>query len=319
MSELEAGKPVEGAKVKKARPLLVDLFIRLIKEKPLGTVGGVIVLVMLILGIFAEGVSPYAPDDINAKHVLEAPSAQFVLGTDYLGRDLLTRVIHGARISMIVGLAVPAVSVLVSLIIGITSGFIGGKFDLIVQRFVDAWICFPPLIMTLTVISILGPGLLQVIIVLGVSGGIGGSRTLRSAVIAIRENVYVEAAVAVGSPTARILIQHILPNIMPVVIILFTMRMAGAILAEASLSFLGFGIPPPSPSWGGMLSGPGRRYMEIAPWMAVWPGAFLSVAVYGISMLGDAIRDILDPRLRGGLGRYGKAVRMKKTHDRKQD
>lgn len=318
MSALEAVKLTDGAR-KKARPLLADLFIRLIKEKPLGVIGGVIVLAMLIVGIFAEAVSPYGPTEINAKHVLEAPSAEFLMGTDNLGRDLLTRVIHGARISMIVGLAAPALQMVIAIILGVTSGFLGGKFDITVQRLVDAWMCFPPLIMTITVMSILGPGLLQVIIVLGVSGGISVSRAVRSAVIGIKENLYVQAAEAIGSPIFKTLTRHIMPNIMAVVIILFTVHMASCILAEAALSFLGFGIPPPSPSWGGMLSAEGRQYMEVAPWMALWPGVALSVAVYGISMLGDAIRDILDPRLRGGLGRYGRAAKMKKTRDRKQD
>jgi peptide/nickel transport system permease protein len=152
-----------------------------------------------------------------------------------------------------------------------------------------------------------GGGLVQVVMVLGVSGGIAGSRTIRGVVIGIKENVYVDAARAIGGSLQQIVTRHILPNIFPMVIILFTMGMAGAILAEASLSFLGFGVPPPNPSWGGMLSGPGRKYMEQASWMALWPGLFLSLVVYSVSMLGDALRDILDPRLRGGTGRYGNA------------
>jgi len=213
---------------------------------------------------------------------------------------------------MVVGLAAPAISVLISVIIGATSAFLGSKFDIVVQRFVDAWMCFPPLIITLTVMSLLGQGLLQVIIVLGFAGGIGGSRTIRGAVFSIKENMYVDAAVAIGAPIREILIRHILTNIMPVVIIIYTTRMAGSILAEASLSFLGFGIPPPAPSLGGMLSGAGRRFMLSAPGMALWPGLALSIAVYGINMLGDAVRDILDPRLRGGLGRYEAVLKKKK-------
>jgi len=205
---------------------------------------------------------------------------------------------------MIVGLASPAISICVSLIIGGSSGFLGGKYDMIMQRFVDAWMCFPELIILLSVMAFVGQGLLQVVLVLGISGGIGGSRTIRGAVMSIKENMYVGAARAIGSGTFRTLLRHILPNIMPVVIIIFTTRMSGAILAEASMSFLGFGVPPPTPTWGGMLSGDGRRYMMQAPWLAFWPGFALSIAVYGINMLGDAIRDLLDPRLRGGLGRY---------------
>ena len=157
--------------------------------------------------------------------------------------------------------------------------------------------------------SLLGPGLVQVIIVLGIARGIRSTRVVRSAVIGIRANVYVEAARAIGAPTKRILTKHILPNIMAPIIIVFSLSLGNMILYEAMLSFLGFGVPPPQPSWGGMLSGSGRQYMLLAPWMALWPGAALAVVVYGVNMFGDAVRDLLDPRLRGGLGRYGKVKR----------
>ena len=159
---------------------------------------------------------------------------------------------------------------------------------------------------------------MQVVMVLGISGGLSGSRMIRSAVIGIKENVYVEAARAIGGSVRQQVMSHILPNIFPMVIILFTTLMAGAILSEASLSFLGFGVPPPNPSWGGMLSGAGRKYMEQAPWMALWPGLALSLVVYSVSMLGDALRDVLDPRLRGGIGRYGKARVGRKVKNTRQ-
>jgi len=284
--------------------MLIETIVKIIKQKPLGAFGGAIVLIMILVSIFANYIAPQGINEISLPHRLERPSNEFILGTDSLGRDVLSRVIYGARISIIIGLGAPAISVIVSLLIGGISGFIGGKYDLVVQRFVDAWMAFPPLIVVLTVMSLLGQGLFQVLIVLGISGGIGGSRTMRSAVIAIRENMYVKAADAIGATVARVLRKHILPNIMPVVIIIFTTRMASSILAEASISFLGFGVPPPLPSWGGMLSGEGRRYMLQAPGLAFWPGIALSVVVYGISMFGDAVRDILDPRMRGGGGRY---------------
>ncbi|MBA7560693.1 Oligopeptide transport system permease protein OppC [subsurface metagenome] len=170
--------------------------------------------------------------------------------------------------------------------------------------------CLPWLVLLMVVMSMIGPGMLGLILVMGVTGGITGSRFQRSTVIAIKENVYVEAAKAIGCPTTRILTRHILPNIMAPIIINFTVTVPGVILAEAGLSFLGFGIPPPFPSWGGMLSGQGRTYMFLAPWMVIWPGLALSIVVYGINMFGDAVRDLLDPRLRGGVGRYG--VRVKK-------
>ena len=297
---------------KKRLPFLAEVFYRLVKEKPLGTIGGVIVLILFLVGIFANFLAPYGYNEMVLGARLQPPSTTYWLGTDNLGRDLLSRIIYGARISMIVGLAVPTISGFLSLTIGGVSGFFGGKVDLIIQRFVDTVMCFPGLVIMLTVVAIIGPGLVQVILLLGILGGIGGSvRVKRSAVLGVKQNVYVEASRAIGCSNLRIMLRHILPNVLAVVIVVFSMGMGGAILAEATLSFLGFGIPPPAPSWGGMLSGPARRYMLQAPWMALWPGLALSVVVYGMNMLGDGLRDILDPRLRGGLGRYGR--KMKKT------
>ena len=285
---------------------IVNVLIRLVKEKPLGTVGLIIVLLMLVTGIFADFLTPYPRDEIHPLDGLCPPSSAYVLGTDLLGRDLLSRIMHGARISMIVGLAGASLAVVVATIIGLLSGFFGGKFDMAVQRFVDAIMCFPPLFLYLTIMAILGQGLGQVILVLGVTSGITHSRVVRSAVIGVKENMYVDAATAIGCPPQRILFKHILPNIMSSVIIIFSILVGHMILAEAYLSFLGFGIPPPTPSWGGMLSGQGRQYMLAAPWLAIWPGLALGITVYSLNMLGDAVRDILDPRLRGGLGRYGR-------------
>jgi peptide/nickel transport system permease protein len=295
-----------GRKEKKHLPFLVEVTVRLIKEKPLGTFGAVIVVVLFLAGILADWLAPYSYmwQDLDAK--LLPPSTEFLLGTDNLGRDLLSRIIYGARISMIVGVSVPAISAVMHLIIGGASGYFGGKIDLIIQRFVDTMMCFPPLVIMLTVVAIIGPGLVQLILLLGILGGLGGgNRVIRSLIINMKENVYVEAARAIGSPDWRIMIKHIIPNIMPMIIVSFSMGMGGAILAESSLSFLGFGIPPPYPSWGGMLSGQARRYMIRAPWMAIWPGLCLAIVVWGMNMFGDGLRDVLDPRLRGGLGRYG--------------
>jgi peptide/nickel transport system permease protein len=295
-------------KEKKKMPFLVEVVVRLVKEKPLGTMGGVIVLLLLIVGIFANVIAPYGYNEMVLGARLQAPSGTYWLGTDNLGRDLMSRIIYGARISMIVGISVPTISTVLSVFIGGVSGYFGGKVDLVIQRIVDAIMCFPGLVIMLTVIAIIGPGLVQVILLLGILGGIGGStRVSRSMVISIKENMYVQAAKAVGATDWRVLWKHVIPNIMAIVIVGYSMGMGGAILAESSLSFLGFGIPPPVPSWGGMLSGPARRYMLQAPWMAIWPGLALSIVVWGMNMLGDGVRDVLDPRLRGGLGRYGRA------------
>ena len=289
----------------KRHSLLVGSLIRLVREKPLGTVGGVIVLAMLLAGLFADLLAPYGYKEIAMADRLAPPSGQHILGTDQLGRDTLTRIIYGARISMVVGVGGTAVSTLLALVIGLISGYVGGRLDMVVQRIVDAFMCFPGLFFLLTVMALVGPGVLQVAIVMGVLSGIWYSRVIRGATIAAKENMYVEAARSIGCSTSKIILRHILPNTVPTVIILFSVSIGGMILGEASLSFLGYGVPPPEPSWGGMLSLEGRTYMLDSPWLALWPGVALGVVVFGTNMLGDAIRDILDPRLRGRLGRYG--------------
>ena len=284
----------------KRRAGLADFFIRLVTEKPLGTACGIIVLILIFVAIFADVLAPYDYIKIHLADRFQGSSARYLLGTDHLGRDLLSRIIHGARLSIVVGLAATALNVVVAVLIGGTSGFFGGKLDLAVQRFVDAWMAFPGLLLLLTIMSIVGSGLLQIIVVLGISGGIGGSRVLRGAVIGIKENDYFLAARAIGSPTTATLMRHVLPNIMAPVIIIFSITVGAVIIAEASLSFLGFGVPVNIPSWGGLLSREGRQYMEQAPWLALWPGLALTITIYSLNMFGDAMRDLLDPRLRGG-------------------
>jgi len=306
MADSSSGKVAEAKR--HSRP--VGLLIRLVKEKPLGTAGGIITLLLLLPAIFANIVAPYGMNETWVGGFLTPPSANFWLGTDNLGRDILSRIIFGARISVTVGLAAASLGTVVSAVIGITCGYIGGKVDLIVQRFVDMWMCLPALIISMVLVIVMGPSVLTIIIALAFTWGVPGSRVIRGAVISIRDNVYLEAAKAIGCPTTRILTRHVLPNVMATVIILFSIRVPGMVLAEASLSFLGFGIPPPDPSWGGMLSGSGRQYMLMAPGMAIWPGLALAIVVYSINMFGDAVRDITDPKMRGGIGRYG--MRAKK-------
>ena len=296
----------------KRRSRLADFHTRLVKEKPLGIACGIIILILIFVGIFGGVLAPYPYKEIHMVDRLQGASAKYLLGTDQLGRDLFSRLIFGARISLLVGLTVTVLNVVIAVLIGGTSGFIGGKLDLAVQRFVDAWIAFPGLLLLLTIMSIVGKGLPQIIVVLGVAGGIGGSRVIRSAVIAIKENDYFLAARAMGTRTSQILIHHVLPNIMAPVIIVFSINIGGVIMSLASLGFLGYGLPPNIPDWGGMLSREGRKYMEQAPWLALWPGLCLTIVVYAFNMFGDAVRDLLDPRLRGGEGSYGTAVVKRK-------
>ncbi len=303
MSDVKGIPPASSEK--KRRTGAAYFFVRLATEKPLGAASGIVVLILILVAIFADILAPYPYDEIHLADILQGSSAQYLLGTDYVGRDFLSRIIYGARLSLTVGLAATAVNVVVAVLVGGTSGFLGGKFDLTVQRFVDAWMAFPGLLLLLTIMSIAGRGLLQIILVLGIAGGIGGSRVLRGAVIDIRENDYFQAAESIGSSKWRTLIRHVLPNIAAPIIVIFSINIGGVIISEASLSFLGFGLPAKIPSWGGMLSREGRQYMEMAPWLALWPGLALTITVYCLNMLGDAVRDLLDPRLRGGGGRLG--------------
>jgi peptide/nickel transport system permease protein len=295
----------------KRHGFFMDVLIRLVQQKPLGTFGLIVVIILLLTGIFAPLLAPFGINEIHLADRLMPPGGNYLLGTDQLGRDVLSNIIYGARVSVIIGLSASAIQTVLSTAIGAMSGLIGGKFDLIFQRFVDAWMSIPPLLILLTLVAIVGKGMLQIILVIAIPGAIAQSRIPRSAVISIKENVYVEAAKAIGSTTPRLLFRHILPNIVPLIIIMFTTYVGGVILLEAALSFLGFGVPPGVPSWGSMLSMEGRQYMEMAPALALWPGAALSITVYGINMFGDAMRDLLDPKLRGKVGRYGATGKKK--------
>ena len=237
------GKPSAESEPKR-RSRLADFLIRLLKGKPLGTFCGMILLLLIFVAIFADVLAPYPYKEMHLIDRLQGPSSQYLLGTDQAGRDLLSRLIIGARISVLVGLAATAVNVVVAVLVGGISGFLGGRLDLAMQRFVDAWMAFPGLLLLLTIMSIVGRGLPQIIVVLGVAGGISGSRVIRSAVIGIKENDYFLAAQAVGTPTSRILRRHVLPNIMAPVIIIFSINIWGVIISLASLGFLGYGLPP---------------------------------------------------------------------------
>lgn len=272
---------------------------RLFREKPLGAAGAVVFVLFLLCGIFADALAPYGMNQISPLNRLKPPSWAFPFGTDNLGRDMLSRCLYGAQLSVIIGFCAAGIATIISVFFGIISGYLGGKFDLVLQRFVDAWMSFPDLIILIVVVSVVGPGMPQIIVTLGLLLGIAGSRIIRGAVVSVRENMYVHAAQSTGASTFRILWRHILPNVMAPVIVLFTTRVGTVILAESGLSFLGLGVPPPAPTWGGLLSGSGRTFMLQGPWLALAPGLCLTIVVYATNMFGDALRDLLDPRMRG--------------------
>jgi peptide/nickel transport system permease protein len=271
---------------------------RFVARKPLGAVGGAIVLVLLVVALAAPWLAPYPYDVGTAAERLEGPSLSHPFGTDANGRDMLSRIIWGGRVSVIVGVGVVAISTFLAVAIGVLSGYAGGRFDLLVQRLVDVWLSFPPLVLLLSLVAVSGPGLWSVTIILGILLAPGTSRVVRSAVLGVRPLPYVEAARSVGAGHARVILKHILPNVFAPVLVLATVQLGTAILAESTLSFLGYGVPPPYPTWGSMLSGTGRAFMLQSPWLSFWPGLAISLVVFGFNMLGDALRDELDPRLR---------------------
>ncbi len=272
---------------------------RLFRTKPLGAAAGMLLAAMVALAFVGEWVAPYGYDDADISARLKPASAAHWLGTDNLGRDVLSRVIHGARVSMAAGFGGVGLGLLGALLVGLFSGYFGGLLDTGVQRVVDAFMSFPLLLVALTIMALLGPGLANVILTLGLVLAVRDSRVIRGAVLSVKTNLYVESARALGAPHGAIIRRHVLPNIFAPILVLATVNLGAVILIEAALSFLGFGVPPPRPSWGGMLSTAGVVHMLRAPWLAFWPGVALSLAVFSANMLGDALRDVLDPRLRG--------------------
>jgi len=289
----------DTAELPSARSPTRHFFSRLIHEKPVGAAAALVFLLFVFCGVFANLLAPYGFNEINMLERLKAPSWKYLFGTDNLGRDMFSRCLYGAQLSVIIGLSAAALATTISVLIGLLSGYLGGKIDMVVQRIVDAYMSFPELVILIAVVSVVGPGMLQIIGILSLVLGIGGSRIIRSAVITARENMYVHAAQSIGASTPRVLWRHLLPNIMPPIIVLFTTRVGAAILIESGLSFLGLGVPPPAPTWGGLLSGSGRTYMFQGPWLALAPGLCLTAVVYATNVFGDALRDLLDPRMRG--------------------
>jgi peptide/nickel transport system permease protein len=270
---------------------------QLLRANPLGTFGGVLIVGLIVVGVAAPLIAPYPINQFSGVPGL-GPTPAHVFGTDKFGQDIFSRVVYGARISLEVGFISVGIGTFIGMMIGITSGYLGGVVDTIVQRCVDTAIAFPQLILLLVVIRVLGPSITNVIIVVAIGIIPGVARVVRGAVLSERQNQYVEAARSVGASPVRIIVRHLTPNVLPLGIVIATTLLGTAILAEASLSFLGLGIPPPNPSWGADISA-SRTSFPINTWAALFPGLALSLSVLGFNLLGDALRDILDPRLRG--------------------
>jgi len=291
-SAIEASTPSVGAKLTKG-------IWNFMSRRPLGAAGIIIIITMCLMAAAADIITFNDPVDWNLKHKLESPNWNFWLGTDDKGRDLWARITIGARVSLMVGFLSVAFGSGLGGVLGIVSAWYGGKVDNSIQRIMDALMSIPTLILALAVTAALGQSLTNIIIAVGIVQIPRANRVVRSQAITIKESQYVDAARAIGANNFRIMLMHITPQCVAPFLIISTSALGIAILTEASLSYLGLGVPPPNPSWGGMLSGEARDYFILAPWMAIWPGLALSLSVYGFNLFGDALRDALDPRLRG--------------------
>jgi peptide/nickel transport system permease protein len=268
------------------------------RREPLGAFGMLIVLIIAFAGFTAELIAPYSPTSNDFASMTEAPSWTHLLGTDQFGRDLLSRIIFGARTALIVGLSSAIVGGVAGLVLGVASAYFGGKLDLVFQRIFDVVMAFPLIIMALAMVSIFGTGMHNVIIAITIPLIPRCARVVRSSALAIREIPYVDAARACGYSHARIILRHMVPNVMAPFLIMLTAFVGQAILAEASLSYLGLGVQEPTPAWGLMLQGGAEEYASTAPWIAIFPGLAIALTVFGVSLFGDALRDVLDPKLR---------------------
>ncbi len=302
--------------------------LRFARRKPLGAFGALILILVVVVAVFSPWIARYPYTEPHFSDVLQAPNGTYWFGTDSLGQDFFSRMVIGSQVTVLVGLGTVAVAAVLSVLVGGISGYLGGRVDMITQRVVDVWVALPPIFLLITFLSVLGTGgdgflglgrgpdaaldpndgdwiwytffrSTVVIVSLGLIFAGYGSRVIRGAVLAIKGNVYIEAARALGATDTRIMLRYVLPNIMPVVIILATLNLGTAVLAEATISFLGFGIQPPFPTWGQMLASDGRINGPEQQFLMIVPGAAIFICVYGFNMLGDALRDVLDPRLRG--------------------
>ncbi len=281
------------------RPSRLGSWLRTGRRKYLGTASLIIIVTFVAVAITGPLISPYDPLEVHTEFALNAPGGAFALGTDELGRDLLSRLIYGSKVSLSVALGAVCIATVAGISIGLSSAYFMGKYDLIIQRFIDALQAFPSLVLAMVMVATLGASVVNVMLAIAITTTAGKARIVRGAALSVKENQYVDAARAMGGGGFRIMVQHLLPNIWAPIIVFFSLSMGAAIIRESSLSFLGLGPPPPNPTWGSMLSGSARNYMSSAPWMALAPGLAITFVVLAFNLLGDALRDILDPRLRG--------------------
>jgi peptide/nickel transport system permease protein len=273
-----------------------DFATRLAKNK-LAMAGLFVVLVLFTVAIFAPYLAPYPPDRIDTTHILSPPNWTHLLGTDILGRDVLSRILFGSRVSLSVGFVAVGISTLIGVLLGAVSGYYGGVVDRVIMRFVDIMLCFPSFFLILAVIAFIGSSIWNIMAVIGLTSWMGVTRLVRAEFLTIRERDFVQAAISQGAGDARIIFLHILPNAMAPVLVAATLGVAAAVLVESGLSFLGIGVQPPDPSWGNMLT-EGKDNIEIAWWLSMYPGLAILITVMGYNLLGEGIRDTLDPRLR---------------------
>lgn len=298
-SQSSAAAALEGVLLRRGKRSIAGALLRFMIRKPLGAGGGLVIVALVFIAILAPALAPFDPFQHNIPERMQAPSAQHWVGTDIFGRDQLSRIIFGARVSLYVGLGAVVLSSGLGLVLGVTSAYLGGKFDLGVQRIVDTMMGFPSIVLVLVMVVALQPSLNTVTFAIAVNATPRFVRISRSAALSIKEEAYVLAARAIGASGVRIIGLHIIPNSLAPMFVLATGLLGSAIVIEAGLSFLGLGVPPPNPSWGNMLQSAAREHMEIASWLAIYPGIALATVTFAFAVFGDALRDVLDPRLRG--------------------
>ena len=272
-----------------------QLDLQRLRRHRLAMTGLILILAIVLAALLATWLAPYPADEQHLDFIRRAPNRQFLLGTDNLGRDLLSRLLHGARLALLVGLVVVAIEVVVGVPLGMVAGYFRGRWDIAISTLTDMVWAFPPLVLALGVVAAVGPGLFNAVIAIALVSWVPFTRVTRAKVLSLRQRDFVQASIAIGSTHSRILWRHILPNIVITNLVLVTLTLPGALLTAAALSFLGFGVQPPTPEWGAMLN-EGRPYLQDAPWIATFPGLAILVTVVGFNLLGDGLRDVFDPR-----------------------